>query len=533
MKKFKKLSTLLEVSNNNTPNFETFKKYVDFISAMGYDELYLSLTDAYKMEGEPYFNYKRGGFTTDDFKKMEEYANAKGLDLIPNIQTLGHLAYLERHFCYTDMLDTREILLVGNERVYELVDKMFKTMAGALKSRRIHIGYDETYGLGTGNYFKQNGFRDRKEILLEHLKRVVEIGEKYGYTFEIWHDMLIERFQTNVTPEVVKAALPDSVKVFYWNYREANEETLRKNLAELKENVGSYKKITYTGAAYKINGLSTQNDFSISRIIPQMKVSAELGIEQYLVTVWSDRGAWVNNFAVMPVLFAAAEYANGNFDENKPLDKQKFFDIVGVKFDDFMSLDYLNNPDKQPSKYVHNRSFRVFVEDMLVTGYDLLHDMKMSEWYETLADEYSRVEAGEFGYIFEMAAAFARTLSIRANLGRTIRAAYKNADKQALAECLSRLENLNDSLAELIDIFYDYWRKTNMGFGSEINHLFLGGQLVRNDYIMRVIRDYIENDRKIDELETETIPPSIDPQYDDDTLFVYDFPWLLTNSNLQ
>ena len=37
MKKFKKLSTLLEVSNNNTPNFETYKKYVDMISAFGYD----------------------------------------------------------------------------------------------------------------------------------------------------------------------------------------------------------------------------------------------------------------------------------------------------------------------------------------------------------------------------------------------------------------------------------------------------------------------------------------------------------------
>ncbi len=533
MRKFKRLSTLLEMSNNNTPNFETFKKYVDLIAAFGYDELYLSLTDAYKMDGEPYFNYKRGGFTKEDFKRMEAYANSKGLELIPNIQTLGHLAFLERHFCYTDILDTREILMVGNDRVYELVDKMFATMSEALTSRRIHIGYDETYGLGTGNYFKQNGFRDRKEILLEHLKKVVKIGEKYGYTFEIWHDMLIEKFQTTVTPEVVKAALPESVKVFYWNYRENREDAIRENLAELKENVGSYDQITYTGAAYKINGLSTQNDFSISRILPQMKVSSELGISQYLVTVWSDRGAWVNNFAVLPVLFTAAEYANGNCTCAEDVDKQKFFDIVGAKFDDFMSLDYLNNPDKQPSKYVHNRSFRVFVEDMLVTGYDLLHDEKMSDWYEILADDYARVEAGEFGYIFEMAASFARTLSIRANLGRTIRAAYKNADKQALSECLSRLENLNDSLGELIDTFYYYWRKTNVGFGSEINHLFLGGQVVRNDYIMRVIRDYIENDIKIDELETETLPPSIDPQYDDDTLFVYDFPWLLTNSNLQ
>jgi len=77
MKKFKKLSTLLEVSNNNTPNFETYKKYVDMISAFGYDELYLSLTDAYKMEGEPYFNYKRGDSPRKNSKQWRNTQTAR------------------------------------------------------------------------------------------------------------------------------------------------------------------------------------------------------------------------------------------------------------------------------------------------------------------------------------------------------------------------------------------------------------------------------------------------------------------------
>ena len=423
--------------------------------------------------------------------------------------------------------------MVGEEKVYELVDKIFETMSKAFTSRRIHIGYDEAYGLGTGKYFKKHGFHDRKDLLLSHMLRVMEIGKKYGYKFEIWHDMLFESFQTTVTPEQVKAVLPEDIKIFFWNYRENNEEILKEWLFELKKNVQSFDNVGYAGAAYKINGLSTQNDFSISRIIPQMKVSSELGISQYLVTVWCDRGAWVSNWAILPTLFAAAEYAYGRYDENTPLDKKRFYEIAGIEFDDLMSLDYLNNPDKQPSKYVHNRSFRVFAEDMLVTGYDLLHKDDIGENYATLAKEYAAVNAGEYKLVFKMAEAFAKVLSVRAKLGSKIRAAYKVNDREGLEGCILKLKELQESLAAVNDVFYDFWREDNFGFGCEVNHLFIGGQVTRNDYIIRVIRDYLDNGRKIDELETETLPPSIDPEFDDDTLFVYDFPWLLTNSSIQ
>lgn len=534
MKKIEKLSTLLECSLNNTPHIKTLKKYIDMIAAMGYEELYLSLSDAYKMEGEPYFNYKRGGFTVEQLKEIDSYAKSKGIELIGNIQTLAHLHFIDRHYCYKQMMDTDSILMVGDERVYALIDKMFATISEGISSRRIHIGYDEAYGLGTGNYFKQNGFHDRKALLLTHMKRVIEIGRKYGYTFEIWHDMLTESFQTTVTPEDVKRILPEDIKIFYWNYRQNNEEILKNSLYELKENVQSFENIAYAGAAYKITGLSTQNDFSISRICPQMKVCNELGIKQFLVTVWSDRGAWVNNFAIMPTLFAAAEYARGNFDENTPLDKEKFLRITGVRFDDFMSLDYLNNPDKSRSVAVHNRSYRVFAEDMFVTGYDLLHSDSMPQDYSALAKEYGRVDAGEFTYIFKMAESFAKVLSVRANLGRDIRAAYKAKDKTALKGYLERLALLQTYLKDASDMFYDYWRTTNVSFGIEVNNLFIGGQMARNEYIRRAITDYIENDRPIDELESETLPPSLDPEMDtDDKLFVYDFPWLLTNSSIQ
>lgn len=532
--KIEKLSALLECSANNTPHIKTLKKYIDILSKMGYSQLYLGLADAYKIEGEPYFNYKRGGYTTEQFKEIDKYAQEHGIELIASIQTLTHLHYLERHYCYKDLLDTRDILMVGEERVYDFIDKMFASVSNSISSRRIHIGYDEAYGLGTGNYFKKHGFKDRKLLLLEHMKRVMTIAEKYGYTCEIWHDMLAENDNTLVTPDMVREILPADAKIFYWNYRINDETVLKNNLIELKQNVKSLDNIAYAGSAFKITGLAPSNSYSISRIIPQMKVCDQLGIKQYMVTVWSDRGAWVNNFSVLPTLFAAAEFANGAFDGENGLDKQKFFDITGVRFDDMMSLDYLNNIHRNPpAKDPCNRSFRILVEDMLLTGYDLLHSEDTGVKYAALADDYSKIDSGEYSHIFKMSEAFARVFSVKARLGADIRQAYKVGDIGVLCDCREQLRTLISLLKQATDVFNEYWRVDNSAFGCEVNQLFLGGQIARTEYVLKVLSEHIETGRKIEELECETLFPSINPEETDDSLFVYDYQWLMTNCGIQ
>ena len=66
---FKRLSVFLECSTGNTFTVASIKRFIDILYKLGYNELYLGLTDAYKIEGEPYFNYMRGGYTIDDLKE--------------------------------------------------------------------------------------------------------------------------------------------------------------------------------------------------------------------------------------------------------------------------------------------------------------------------------------------------------------------------------------------------------------------------------------------------------------------------------
>lgn len=531
MAKFQRFSALIECSTGVTPTVASVKRYITMLAKMGYTELYLGLTDGYKMEKQPYFNYKRGGYTTEDLNELDACAKAAGIELIANIQTLGHLDFLARHESYRDMMDTANILLVGDERVYALVDQMFGAISKGLSSRRIHIGFDECWGLGTGNYLKRFGPADKKELLLRHLKRVLTIAQKYGYTCEIWHDMLVEKDNTVVTAADVRAALPEDVIVWYWEYWEKDEPTLRVKVDDVKTYAAQ---IGFAGTAFKCGSMAPLNTFSLARLLPQMKIASEKGIASYMVTLWSDNGAWVNNYAVLPALYAAAEYNRGAWDGVGELDKERFREITGGDYDQLMMLDRLDDPlDVRPVDGHGNRSFWITLCDLFNGGWDLLLDPREPEAYAALSETFSSFAAGEpdgaYAHLYRSSALFARFLGLKCRLGVDIRAAYAAGDKQALADCLVRVRELKQALADYIPVYNAAWLHDSMPFGLEIDQIFLGGQLVRLDYVASRMEAHLATGERIGELDAPTVLPDLAPGVTADGFWNSDWKTIVSN----
>ena len=63
MTDFREFGILIGCAANAVPRIETLEKYADIMQALGYNTLYLETADTYKIEGEPYFGYMRGGYT--------------------------------------------------------------------------------------------------------------------------------------------------------------------------------------------------------------------------------------------------------------------------------------------------------------------------------------------------------------------------------------------------------------------------------------------------------------------------------------
>ncbi len=66
---------------------------------------------------------------------------------------------------------------------------MIRSVRTLFTGKRIHIGMDEAFQLGLGNYLSRNGYQDRTGIMKRHLDRVCEICRKYEFEPMIWSDM--------------------------------------------------------------------------------------------------------------------------------------------------------------------------------------------------------------------------------------------------------------------------------------------------------------------------------------------------------
>ena len=227
---FRTFGTMLDCSRNAVPNLHTLKKWVDLTASLGYNTLLLYTEDTYEVPDEPYFGYMRGRYTQAELRELDAYAKKQGMTIMPCIQTLAHLYAIKRWPEYWPHFDTDDILLAGDERVYTLIDHMFRSLAASLSCRTIHLGMDEAEMFARGRYYNQHGDCNRSQALLAHLQRVCEIGETYGFRFLIWSDMFFKLAtggqyyaQNAQIDESVREKIPANVELVYWDYYSADE----------------------------------------------------------------------------------------------------------------------------------------------------------------------------------------------------------------------------------------------------------------------------------------------------------------------
>ena len=161
----KRFGVMLDMSRNAVMKPEELKRLACVLHSFGYNMIQLYTEDTYEVEGEPYFGYLRGRYTKEELCDIVSYCEGIGMEIIPCIQTLAHLNQIFHWSDYKAIRDADDILMVGEERTYELIDHMMSSLRACFTSDIIHVGMDEAHMLGLGKYLEKNGFRNRFDII--------------------------------------------------------------------------------------------------------------------------------------------------------------------------------------------------------------------------------------------------------------------------------------------------------------------------------------------------------------------------------
>lgn len=516
-KEYRFFGVMLDMSRNAVMKVSEVKKMIDHLHKMGYNMLQLYTEDTYEIDGEPYFGYMRGRYTGKEIKEIDAYAKSKGVELIPCVQTLAHFTNLVRHAAYKPIVDVNDILLAGDEKTYELIDKIFKTLAENFTSRYVNIGMDEAHMVGLGRYLDKNGFQNRFDILIDHLKRVTEIAEKYGFKPHMWGDMFFRLLNRGTyladsvqeVPEEVRKQVPENVALAYWDYYNVEKE----NYDVMLDSYAKFgREVWFAGGAWSWNGFAPLNKYSLMTMGAAMKSVVERDVKDVLITMWGDNGKECSFYALLPSLYTIRQYADGNFNQAKI--EKGFNKLFKLKYDEFMALDLPNTAvkpilDKKGKEFPQNPCKSLLYADPFMGLMDKVVEseyvLPYAEYEKTLSNIAKK--AGEFSYIFDMESKLCSVLAIKAELGVKTRRAYKAKDMRTLALLVKDYATLQKRLQKFHEAFCALWEKENKPFGWEIQDARLGGLNQRVKTCEIRLRAYIKGKTdKIDELEEEILP---------------------------
>lgn len=495
---------MIDCSRNAVMNVNSVKAWIDVSADLGYNMLMLYTEDTYEIKNRPYFGYCRGRYTVGELSEINSYAVKKGIELIPCIQTLAHLNQITRWQVFSEYIDQKDILLVGDERVYNLIDDMFLSLSQSYTSKYVHVGMDEAKGMGHGKYYDLHGGCDIAEMFVEHITKVAKIAEKYGKTICVWgdmfhtlmgtgkHDDLPENFDRTIVEKI-----PDNVEIVCWEYTSTSEEYYDgriKSHNRIKN--GSW----FAGGLRSWWGFTPHNAYTIKAATASMSACIKNGVKNILFTVWGDDGAECSKFSLLPSLFYASELMKNNFNEDDI--KAKFEAKFGVAFDDFMLLDLPYSPNGL-DEGLYNSDKYLLYNDVFMGILDSTLIGNENEGFSKCAEALHKFEYNkQWGYIFRSQACLCDVLSIKADLGVRTRKAYNAKDKTEL----KKLTEDYDLLCDRIDIFYEafrnLWYTENKGQGFEVQDIRLGGLKQRIRHCKYMLEEYISGScEKIDELE--------------------------------
>ena len=500
---------MIDCSRNAVLTVDTVKDIIRRISAMGLNMAMLYTEDTYEIEGYPYFGYLRGAYTKEELCEIDRYGLLFGVEMVPCIQTLGHLAAALRWPFADNIRENFHTLLVGEEGTYALIRKMIERCRECFTTNKIHIGMDEAPSVGKGAYLEKHGYRDRFELMEMHLKKVIEITDEFGYEPMMWSDIYFRLaskthnyYDTEIEfPENLPDMIPENVAMVYWDYSSMDKDTyeiMMRNHNLLK------KEVVFAGGIRRWVGLSVNYQRSFIATHAALKACHKEGIKNAFATLWVDDGGEVN---VYTTLLGMQLY--GEYTYHKEVSEAELFEsfklCTGYNAEDFMALDL----DVYPEEWCHKASWgggattskNVFYQDVLLGLYDKNVEIhNLPEIYTErlrILNEASVPQGLEKLYDYHKQ--LLKVLITKCHIGVRMYKAYKQGDKTELAYIAQQLGEMQTDMKLLHKLMRDLWMSTNKPFGIELIETRYGGLILRMEAAKERILDYLGG--KIDHIE--------------------------------
>lgn len=287
-----------------------FKKLIDLLSDLKYNQLQL-ITDNTVFETLELNNNSGELLSLDDMKELDDYCKLNMIELVPSINSFGHMhswLNLEKYrdlaiapdgFYRTDEYNRTSLQKPGtlnpyNPDSFKLIDKLYSWILQGYSTTNINVGCDETFDLGEGRCKELAETVGKNKIYTDYMNKLNDICKKHDKKMMFWADMIVDDV------EALKRMPEDSVALT-WGYEE--EHPFEKQCQNLKESGLSYYVCPGTSAWGSVVGRSSN---MMLNQLSAAENAKKYGAEGYLLTEWADCGTiQTHTVTYLPIAYGA------------------------------------------------------------------------------------------------------------------------------------------------------------------------------------------------------------------------------------
>jgi len=283
---------LLDISRCKVPTMDTLRGLVDLFSAWRINQLQLYMEHTFAYRGHERVWRGASPMTGREIEALDRYCAARGIELVPNQNSFGHMERWLKHEPYRRLAETTKpwktpfgtlrnepaTLCPSDPGSIALIRDLYDQLLPHFSSRLLNVGCDETFELGQGRSRAACERRGRGRVYVDYLRKLHREVRQRGQRMMFWSDIIHEH------RDAIARVPPDAIALV-WGYEA--DHPFDRQCAELKRRGLDFYVCPGTSSWCSFAGRTTN---AFGNLRNAARAGRRHGATGYLMTDWGDYG---------------------------------------------------------------------------------------------------------------------------------------------------------------------------------------------------------------------------------------------------
>lgn len=327
---------MLDISRCKVLNMQALSQLVDQLALFKFNRLELYTEHTFTFSNHELVWGDASPMTPQQYIILDEMCRKAGIELVPNMNSLGHFDRWLRYEEYEYLADIKAPFIdrLGNERPYptmlkpdedsiKFIESLYEEFLKCFSSKNFNVGGDEPWELGLGKSREECDRLGKDKVYMNYLKRLSDLCASKGKRMHFWADVFIEY-------PYLSSMLPDDAVAVLWGYY--MNHPFDEQCSKLVE---AGRKFMIACGTNTWNSFGLRLDTAFQNISSASEAAKKYGAEGIILTNWGDNGNHQPFCALwLPAIAFAQATWSKKFDESNVCKAADMF-IFGDKTENF------------------------------------------------------------------------------------------------------------------------------------------------------------------------------------------------------